>query len=118
VLLKGSYESKKWMDMAVSLQDEPEGGLRCEACFSLRLNEAARFARENGFSILATTLTISPHKDAAVVNNAGKIAAQKLKVQFLEADFKKGDGYRKSCELSKSLGLYRQSYCGCLYSKR
>ena len=86
--------------------------------FAMRLEEAARFARENGFTIFATSLTISPHKDAAVVNNAGKDAAKKLKVQFLEADFKKGDGYRKSCELSKRLGLYRQSYCGCLYSKR
>ena len=117
-LLKGPYESKKWMDMAVGLQDEPEGGKRCEACFSLRLEETARFARENGFTIFATTLTISPHKDAAVVNNAGREAAKKSGVQFLEADFKKGDGYRKSCELSKRLGLYRQSYCGCLYSKR
>jgi hypothetical protein len=118
VLLKGSYESKKWMDMAVNLQDEPEGGKRCEACFSLRLNETARFARENSFTVYATTLTISPHKNATVVNNAGREAAKKSGVQFLEADFKKGDGYRKSCELSKKLGLYRQSYCGCLYSKR
>jgi epoxyqueuosine reductase len=118
VLLKGSYESKKWMDIAVSLQDEPEGGKRCEACFSFRLKETARFAKENSFPIFATTLTISPHKNAAVVNKAGQDASKTAKVQFLEADFKKGDGYRKSCELSKKLGLYRQSYCGCLYSKR
>ena len=104
--------------MAVDLQDEPEGGKRCESCFCLRLEETARFARENGFTVFATTLTISPHKDAGVANNAGKDAAKKLKVQFLEADFKKGDGYRKSCELSRRLGLYRQSYCGCLFSKR
>jgi hypothetical protein len=117
-LLKGPYENKKWIDMTSGLQDEPEGGKRCEACFSLRLNETARFARENSFTILATTLTISPHKNAAVVNNAGREAAKKTGVQFLETDFKKGDGYRKSCELSKKLGLYRQSYCGCLFSKR
>ena len=117
-LLKGPYESKKWRDMTAGLEDEPEGGKRCEACFSMRLDKTASFALENGITIFATTLTISPHKNAAVVNNAGKDAAKKLKVQFLEADFKKGDGYRKSCELSRNLGLYRQSYCGCLYSKR
>jgi len=116
-LLKGAYECNRWEKVAAGFQDEPEGGKRCERCFSLRLEETARCARENGFAIFATTLTISPHKNAAAINKAGHAAAKKIGMPFLEADFKKGDGYRKSCELSRSLGLYRQRYCGCLYSK-
>ncbi len=117
-LLKAPYDSVNWAEATAGLQNEPEGGKRCEQCFSLRLEKTACFARENGFAVFATTLSISPHKDATIINRAGNLAAKKAKVQFLEADFKKGDGYRKSCEMSKKLGLYRQNYCGCLYSKR
>ena len=99
------------------MAEEPEGGRRCLACFALRLNETARQAKEHGFEYFTTTLSVSPHKNAENVNRAGEEAAQRFGVKYLYADFKKKNGYLRSLQLSAEYGLYRQNYCGCLFSK-
>ncbi len=104
--------------MARGLEGEPEGGRRCRACYRLRLEEAARAAKERGLEYFTTTLTISPLKNAAAINRIGEELAEKYGVKHLPSDFKKKDGYKRSIELSKEYGLYRQDYCGCVYSKR
>ena len=102
---------------AKGLESEPEGGARCTVCFRLRLEETARQARAHGFDFFGTTLTVSPHKDAQRLNAIGAELAQQYGVRWLPSDFKKREGYKRSIELSKQYGLYRQEYCGCLYSK-
>ena len=108
------YDGDSFEAVAAELWDEPEGGRRCLACFDLRLDETARRAREGGFDYFATTLTVSPHKDAAAINDIGAKAADKHGVNYLRSDFKKRGGYNRSIELSRQFGLYRQTYCGCL----
>jgi len=117
-MLIGPYDSAIWMKATRGLEEEPEGGRRCEICYRLRLDDAAETAASHGFDLFGTTLTISPHKRAAAVNEAGKRAAHAVGTAFLEADFKKGGGFPRSIELSKKHGLYRQQYCGCRYSMR
>lgn len=95
-----------------------EGGERCFACFRLRLERAAEYARKNGFDYFTTTLTISPLKNAAKLNEIGEEVAERFKVRHLPSDFKKKNGYKRSVELSKTYELYRQDYCGCVFSKR
>ncbi len=109
---------EEWEDAARGLEDEPEKGKRCEACIRLRLARTAREARRSGSAAFATTLTVSPRKDAAMVNRIGREEGAKEGVLFVEADLKKKDGFRKSVEISKRLGLYRQNYCGCRFSFR
>ena len=99
------------------LENEPEGGLRCVKCFRLRLYETAGYAAENGFDCFTTTLTISPLKNASVLNYIGQEAAEKFGIYFLPSDFKKRGGYQRSIELSREYNLYRQDYCGCVFSK-
>ncbi len=113
-----SYDPERWFELTKGLEYEPERGRRCEICFRMRLESTARLAEEEGFDIFTTTLTISPHKDAELINKIGREIAANLRVEFMEADFKKKDGFKKSVELSKKYGLYRQDYCGCIYSKR
>jgi uracil-DNA glycosylase family 4 len=108
----------EWLKAMKGLESAPEGGRRCEACFAFRLERAAQFAQENGFSIFTTTLTISPHKNAGFINQLGQHVARQQGIKFLSADFKKQDGFKKSIELAKELALYRQDYCGCSFSKR
>ena len=108
----------EWQEAVLGLEDEPEGGARCDVCFLVRLRHAARKARELGCDAFTTTLTISPHKPLARVAPAGEQAAAEAGVSFLPEDFKKQDGFRRSVELSKQYGLYRQRYCGCVYSLR
>lgn len=96
----------------------PEGGERCARCFKLRLERTAALAAEKGFDYFGTTLTVSPHKNAEQVNAAGFAAAEKYGIKFLPSDFKKKGGYARSVELSRLYGLYRQNYCGCIFSKR
>ena len=95
-----------------------EGGARCERCFRLRLLRTAELAKARGFEVFCTTLTVSPHKNADLVNRAGEEVAAEAGLFFLPADFKKKNGYLRSLELSRQLGLYRQSYCGCRFSFR
>lgn len=117
-LLPCEYDGAAFTAAARGLEGEPEGGARCTACFRLRLGYTARAAAEGGFEFFCTTLSVSPHKDAERLNAIGAELGEKYGVRFLPCDFKKRDGYRRSIELSKSLGLYRQNYCGCLYSKQ
>ena len=100
------------------LEKIPEGGDRCRACFELRLDYTARQAAAEGFDYFTTTLTISPLKDAGTINTLGRSIGEKYGVSWLPSDFKKKNGYKRSVELSKEYGLYRQDYCGCVFSRR
>lgn len=117
-LITGEYDSELWNKSVSGLEGEREGGERCRVCYRVRLARAAEAARDEGCEYLATTLTVSPHKRAAVINPLGETEAKKTGVKFYAADFKKRDGFKKSCQLSNELGLYRQGYCGCLHSLR
>lgn len=116
--LVGPYEPERFYQAVKGLERIPEGGERCFACFRLRLSEAARVAAEGGFDYVTTTLTISPMKSARMLNEIGRECAGKAGVLWLPSDFKKKDGYRRSIELSREYGLYRQDYCGCVFSKK
>lgn len=116
--LEGKREPEKFLLAAKGLEKEPEGGKRCEKCFEIRLREAARVARELNADFFSTTLTISPLKNAKLLNEIGERIAMEEGVEFLPSDFKKNDGYKKSVELSKKYNLYRQNYCGCPFSKQ
>ena len=114
----GTGGEEEWEDAVRGMEGEPERGRRCEACVRLRLRETARKAVELGMPAFGTVLTVSPKKDAAMVNRVGREEGERAGVRFVEADLKKGDGYLKSVRASKEMGLYRQSYCGCRYSVR
>ena len=111
------YDHASFDAFAPQMADEPEGGKRCLACFALRLNETAEQAKKHGFEYFTTTLSVSPHKNADFVNRAGEEAARRSGVKYLYGDFKKKNGYLRSLQLSAEYALYRQNYCGCLYSK-
>lgn len=115
--IEGKYDSKRFFEMANGMEDIPEGGERCFKCYRLRLEETAKAAKNGGFDYFTTTLSISPHKNAQVLNAIGGDLAEKYSVNYLFSDFKKKNGYKRSCELSEIYGLYRQNYCGCVYSK-
>ena len=117
-IIEGNYEPNKFMEMAKGLEEEPERGKRCYKCYELRLEETAKIAENLGFNHFATTLTLSPHKNANWINEIGEELNKKYKSNYLYSDFKKKEGYKKSIELSKTYNLYRQDYCGCIYSKR
>ena len=116
--VEGRYEPKEFFDMAKGLEDVPEGGERCFRCYRLRMEEAAKLAKEGGYDYFATTLTISPLKNAGKLNEIGEELEGIYKVSHLPSDFKKKNGYKRSIELSHEHGLYRQNYCGCVFSKR
>ena len=116
-LVPCGYDGGAYDGAVRGLEDEPEGGARCTECFKLRLDFTAREAKRLGCDYFATTLTVSPHKDAQRINAIGEALAGKYGVKWLPGDFKKRDGYKRSIELSREFGLYRQDYCGCLYSK-
>ena len=113
-IIEGEYVPKDFYDAARGHEDCKEGGERCRKCFELRLNETARVARERGFDFFTTTLTISPLKNADVLNEVGRESGGDM---FLPSDFKKKNGYKRSIELSKMFDLYRQDFCGCSFSK-
>jgi len=116
-IMECAYDGERYVQAVRGLEQEPEGGARCTVCFQLRLEETARLAAEGGFDYFCTTLTVSPHKDAQRINEIGQALAQQYGVKWLPSDFKKREGYKQSIALSHELGLYRQDYCGCLYSK-
>lgn len=118
VMVAGAYEPDKFYHAAKGLEKEPEGGERCIKCFRLRLREAAKVAKAGGYDYFTTTLTISPHKPAQLLNEIGEAMAAEYGISYLTSDFKKKEGYRRSAELSDKYGLYRQNYCGCIYSIR
>ncbi len=115
-VVEGDYEPARFFAMAKGLEQCPEGGARCFACYEMRLRETAGRAQEGAFDYFTTTLSISPLKNAAKLNEIGEALAQVSGVAWLPSDFKKKDGYRRSVELSREYGLYRQDYCGCVYS--
>ena len=115
---EGVYEPEEYLAMVRGLEQEPEGAGRCERCFRLRLTKTAEYASDNGFDYFTTTLTISPLKNAHLLNALGEEIGEKTGIAFLPSDFKKKEGYKRSIELSKEYDLYRQNYCGCIFSKR
>ena len=117
-LLKEKYDPENWYSQIRGLEQAPERGQRCQICYRMRLAQTAKIAQKQGFPYFATTLSISPHKNATLLNKIGQALASKYKLKFLEADWKKQDGFRKSVELSTAAGLRRQNYCGCEYSKK
>lgn len=116
-LLFGAYEPERFFAAVKGLEAVPEGGERCFACYRLRLSETARVAAAGGFDYFTTTLSISPQKNADQLNEIGRELSGEYGVSYLYSDFKKKNGYKRSVELSGEYGLYRQDYCGCIYSK-
>ena len=116
-LTESNYDPQEFFDAVRGLEKEPEGGLRCRECFKLRLEASAKKAKELGFEWFTTTLTISPLKNAALLNEIGAEMGEKYGVKWLPSDFKKKEGYKRSIELSREYGLYRQDYCGCVFSR-
>ena len=111
------YEPEKFFSLAKGLENEVEGGARCIKCYYLRLEETAKKALEGNVDYFTTTLSISPYKKSDKLNEIGSILEEKYGIKYLYSDFKKHDGYKKSIELSREYNLYRQDYCGCIYSK-
>ena len=114
----GKYEIKKWLNLTKDLIDEPEGGRRCDLCFRIRLNKTAETAKKMGFDLFGTSLTISPHKNHNTINSIGSELADSWGIDFYQSNFKKKDGFKKTMKLSKKIKLYRQDYCGCIYSMK
>ncbi|MCH5265301.1 MAG: epoxyqueuosine reductase QueH [Lachnospiraceae bacterium] len=115
--MDADYEPEKFLHLAKGYEKEPERGERCRLCFSLRLTETARQAAEGKYDYFCTTLSISPHKDAQLLMSLGEELAEQYGIPYLPSDFKKKNGYKRSIELSAEYGLYRQDYCGCVFSK-
>ena len=117
-ILAESYRSEEYYAQIKGLENEPEGGKRCEQCFRLRLTEAAEIARRDGYDYFCSTLTVSRHKDAELINTVGEEISRAVGVKWLPSDFKKRGGEDRSVELSEKHGIYRQLYCGCEFSLR
>ena len=115
---EGPYRPTEFFRLTEGMEEEPEGGARCRICFKQRLEKTAEAARLSGYHHFGTTLTVSPHKNFAVISEIGRELALRYGLTFVDRDFKKQDGFRRSVALSKKYGLYRQNYCGCKYSKR
>lgn len=116
-LMNIDYDNDTYHDFIKGLENEKEGGARCSKCFYLRMDKTASLAKENNYDYFGTTLTVSPYKNSQLLNEIGKSLEEKYQVKYLYSDFKKKEGYKRSIELSKEYNLYRQHYCGCLYSK-
>lgn len=115
-LLEVEYDPKTFDEISKGLEKESEGGIRCHKCYYLRMEKTASLAKLHHFDYFTTTLSISPYKNAEVLNRIGEVLQEKYQVNYLYADFKKKEGYKRSIELSKVYQLYRQDYCGCKYS--
>ncbi len=116
--IEGDFDKDRFYEAAKGLENEPERGARCTECFKLRLEETAKLAADMGFDYFCTTLSISPLKNASLLNEIGLGLEKQYKVKWLFSDFKKNNGYLRSTEISKEYGMYRQDYCGCVFSKR
>ena len=115
---QGKYQPQDYYRIVKGLELEPEGGNRCFICYEMRLREAAELAKQGGYDYFTTTLSISPHKNSKKLNEIGENMAIEYGINYLPSDFKKKNGYKRSIELSKEYDLYRQDYCGCIYSMR
>lgn len=116
-IIEGRYEPSEFFEISKGLEQAEEGGERCFKCYRLRLEEAAKEAKKGNFDFFTTTLSISPHKNAQKLNEIGEELEKQYGVRYLYADFKKKEGYKRSIELSRIYGLYRQNYCGCGFSR-
>ena len=116
-ILDADYNPEKFFEISKGLENCREGGERCFKCYKLRLEATAKAAKENSFDYFCTTLTISPLKNAQKINEIGQMLGDEYQISFLPSDFKKKEGFKKSIELSSQYNLYRQNYCGCIYSK-
>lgn len=114
--VEAEYDPQKWFKLVKGLESEPEGGERCKICIKNNLEKTATRAKELGFDAFATSLTTSPHKDVNFINKLGIEIGKKYGIKYIESVFRKKNGFLKSVEYSKKLGLYRQNYCGCIYS--
>ena len=112
------YDNDVYEELIKGYENCPERGARCPICFKLRLEKTAKLAKEHNYDYFCTTLTVSPYKNATQINEIGASLSDKYQIKWLYSDFKKEDGYKKSIELSKKYNLYRQNYCGCIYSQR
>jgi len=111
------YDNEVFENMIKGLEKESEGGIRCHKCYKLRLEKTAKIAKKNNFDYFCSTLTVSPHKNSKILNEIGLSLEKEHNIKWLCSDFKKKEGFKKSIELSKKYNLYRQDYCGCIYSK-
>lgn len=116
--VEGTFEKERFYATVKGLEQEKEGGARCAKCYELRLESAAEFAKEHGFDYFATTLSISPLKNAEKLNEIGERLGREYGISYLVSDFKKKNGYKRSVEISKEYDMYRQYYCGCVFSKK
>ncbi len=112
------YDNDKYENLIKGLEFEPERGKRCEVCYLMRMEKTAKVAKENNYDYFCTTLSVSPYKNAKLINTIGENLSQKYNINWLYSDFKKKDGYKKSILLSQKYNLYKQNYCGCIYSKK
>jgi len=112
-LVELEHDPEAWAQACAGLMDEPEGGARCSVCFRMRLARVARWAEESGIGVLTTTLTVSPHKSAERINAIGQEVCRDHRIAFMAENFKRRDGFRRSVELSRAWGIYRQTWCGC-----
>ena len=115
-LIEGEYDHDLWLEQIKGYENEPERGKRCHICYRYRLEKTAVQAKELGSDVFCSTLSISPHKDAEMINKIGQELSEKHKIGYLESDWKKQEGFKKACDISKEEGFYRQEYCGCEFS--
>ncbi len=115
---EGNFDKNRFYAVTKGMENLPEGGKRCFKCYELRLREAAKYAKTHGFDYFTTTLSISPLKNAQKLNEIGLSLANEYNVKYLVSDFKKKNGYKRSVEISRQYGMYRQNYCGCIFSKQ
>lgn len=116
--IEGNYDTNKFYSIAKGFEDQREGGERCFRCYELRLKQTAAVAKDKGYDYFTTTLSISPYKNAQKLNEIGERVGKEYDMQYLYSDFKKKNGYKRSIELSREYNLYRQDYCGCIFSQR
>lgn len=117
-VIKAKYNHESYLSLVQGKENEAEGGTRCQICIADRLDKSFKYAIENNFDLVTTTLTISPHKDCKYINTLGESLQEKYGIKYLHADFKKQNGYLRSIQICKELGIYRQDYCGCEFSKQ
>ena len=117
-LISAEYRSEDFKERAIGLENEPERGIRCYQCYKLRLSETAKVAEKNNFDYFTTSLTLSPYKNSKWLNEIGEELGKNIETNYLYSDFKKKNGYKRSIELSHEFNLYRQDYCGCIYSRK
>lgn len=116
--IEGKYDDKRFYEEVKGLENEKEGGRRCFKCYKLRLLQTAKLAKDKNFDYFTTTLSISPYKNAQKLNEIGESIENQYDIKYLYSDFKKKNGYKRSIELSREYNLYRQNYCGCIFSQR